>query len=296
MSLYIAIALGAGAGLGLWLLVDGTRRLPRPTPTEGDNRLVRIARSRAPIHLAAVIAATVLVGLSTGWPVGGLLAGLAAWSLPGVLAGAERHRQARLTTLEGVATWTESLVATLGGAAGLEQTIIATAPTSPAAIRPQVRSLAAALQAGARLDLALRGFAADLADPVGDTIVAALVLASTDGAARLAEPLTLLAAAAREEVAAQRRVERGRAKATTDAQLIIATTIVMAVGLVVFNRGFLRPYDTVAGQVILAGVGGLFAIGFRWLHQLARQERAPRVLDLAADDPSIAVTESGVWS
>ncbi|NNJ62342.1 MAG: hypothetical protein HKP61_15660 [Dactylosporangium sp.] len=195
-----------------------------------------------------------------------------------------------------MATWTESLVATLGGAAGLEQTVIATAATAPAAIRPQVSALAAALRRGVRLDVALRAFAADLADPAADTIVAALVLASTDGAARLAEPLSLLAAAAREEVAAQRRVERSRAKATTDAQLIIATTLVMAVGLVAFNRGFLGPYDTPTGQIVLAGVGALFAIGFRWLHQLARQQTAPRVLDLNADDAASQATNPGVRS
>lgn len=289
MPLYSAMLLGAGVGLGLYLLFDGARRLPRPT--REDNRLVRLARSRTPLHLAAVLAATALVGLSTGWPVGGFLAGCAVWALPGVLAGAERRRQARLARLEGVATWTESLVATLGGAAGLEQTIMATAPTAPAPIRTPVTALADALHHGVRLDTALRAFAVDLADPVGDTVVAALLLASTDGASRLAEPLTLLASAAREDVAAQRRVERGRAKATTDAQLIIATTIVMAVGLVVFNRGFLRPYDSATGQVILAGVGGLFALGFRWLHQLARQQEASRLLDLTVDQDATAKAE-----
>lgn len=285
MPPYSAILLGAGAGLGLWLIIDGIRRLPRPAST-GGNRLVEIARSRTPVHAAATLAAAALVGAATGWPVGGILTGCAVWALPGILAGAERRRQARLARLEALATWTESLVATLGGAAGLEQTIIATAPTAPHVIRPEVSALAQALRSGARLEVALRAFAGDLADPVGDTIVAALVLAATDGASRLAEPLSLLATAAREEVATQRRVERSRAKATTDAQLIIATTLVMAAGLVVFNRGFLHPYDTLAGQIVLAGVGALFAAGFRWLHQLARHQSAPRVLDLTGTDPN----------
>jgi hypothetical protein len=284
MMPYTAIGLGAGAGLGVWLIIDGIRPRPRPEST-GGNRLVEAARSRTPVHVAATLAAVALVGLTTGWPVGGLLAGCAVWALPGILAGAEHRRQARLARLQALATWTESLVATLGGAAGLEQTIIATAPSAPQVIRPEVSALAQALRDGARLEAALRAFAVNLADPVGDTVVAALVLAATDGASRLTEPLGLLATAAREEVAAQRRVERSRAKATTDAQLIIATTLVMAAGLVVFNRGFLRPYDTLTGQIVLAGVGVLFAVGFRWLHQLARHQNAPRVLDLTGTDP-----------
>jgi Flp pilus assembly protein TadB len=198
--------------------------------------------------------------------------------------GAERARTARLRRLEAIATWTESLVATLSGAAGLEQTIAATAPTAPSAIRRPVTALGDALRAGVRLPEALRAFAADLDDPVGDTVVAALLLAATQGAGRLSEPLSLLAAATREDVAARRRVEKSHAKAATDARMIIGTTLVMATGLVVFNRGYLTPYDTLAGQVLLALVGTLFAIGFRWLHRLSQQAEPERVL--AFDTPA----------
>ena len=80
------------------------------------------------------------------WPRAGRSAGcwpaIAVWTLPGTLLGAERGRQQRLQRLEGIATWTESLVATLSGAAGLEQTIIATAYTAPTSIRGPVVFLA----------------------------------------------------------------------------------------------------------------------------------------------------------
>jgi len=36
---------------------------------------------------------------------------------------------------------------------------------------------------------------------------------------------------------------------------------------------------------VLAIVGGLFAIGFRWLYQLSRPQQLPRVLDLSAETP-----------
>jgi tight adherence protein B len=277
------ILLGAGFGLGLWLLVTGARRQLRPVTAPGSGRLARMARGRGPVQLAAALVAAAVVALATGWPVGGLLAGVAVWTLPGALLGAERGRRLRLHRLEGIASWTESLVATLSGAAGLEQTVIATAPTAPVAIRSPVIALADDLQRGVRLPDALRAFSVNLADPVGETVIAALLLASREGAGRLAEPLSLLAVAAREDVAAQRRVEKSRAKATTDARLIIMVTLAMAVGLVVFNRGYLHPYDSAVGQVVLAIVGGLFAIGFRWLHKLAQHKEVPRVLDLSGD-------------
>jgi tight adherence protein B len=282
----LAVLCGAGVGLGLLLLAGGLRRRPRAN-NAGTATLARLTGGRRPVHLAAVLAATAVVGLVTGWLVGGVLAGLAVWALPGVLTGAERARAARLRRLEAIATWTESLRDTLSAAAGLEQTIIATAGTAPAAIRRHVVALAEALRRSVRLPDALRAFATDLADPVADTVVAALLLASTQGAAKLSEPLGLLAAATREDVAAQRRVERSRAKAATDARMIIATTLAMAVGLVVFNRGFLRPYDSVAGQIVLAVVGLLFAVGFRWLHRLSRQAEPDRVLAVQDAAPDV---------
>jgi tight adherence protein B len=284
----VAVLCGAGVGLGLLLIAGGVRRRPRPDSSPGAT-IGRLAGGRGPVHVAAVLVAAAVVGLVTGWLVGGILAGLAVWALPGTLMGAERARAARLRRLEAIATWTESLRDTLSAAAGLEQTIMATAGSAPAAIRPQVVGLAEALRRGVRLPEALRAFAVDLADPVADTVVAALLLASTQGAGRLSEPLGLLAAATREDVAAQRRVERSRAKAATDARMIIGTTLAMAFGLVVFNRGFLRPYDSTAGQIVLAIVGLLFAIGFRWLHRLSRQAEPDRVLVLDAALDTVAV-------
>ena len=278
-----ALLLGAGFGLGLIMLAVGLVARPRPGTTAGG-RLARLARGRGPVQLAGGLVAAAVVALATGWLVGGVLAALGVWTLPAILVSAEQGRQRRLQRLEGIATWTESLAATLSGAAGLEQTIIATAATAPTPVRAPVVLLADALQRGARLPQALREFAGNLADPVGDTVAASLLLASTQGAGRLAEPLGLLAAAAREEVAAHRRVEKSRAKAATDARLIIMTTLAMAVGLVVFNRGYLHPYDSVAGQVVLAVVGAMFAVGFRWLHVLGRHRELPRVLDLGVAD------------
>ena len=274
-----ATLLGAGFGTGLWLIVDGVTRRPRPSPG-GLGRFAAMMTGRGPVRLAGVIAAIAFVGWTTGWPVGGLLAGLAVWALPGMLIGGERARLLRLRTVEAIATWTESLVATMESAAGLEQAIITTASTSPPLIRGHVQALSAALREGVRLPAALRAFAADLADPVADPVVAALLLASRQGAARLSDPLRVLAAGARDEVSARRRVEKSRAKAATDARLIIITTVVMAVGLVAFSNDMTRPFSSAGGQVVLALVGVLFAVGIRWLHALSRQDEPVRVLDL----------------
>ncbi|MDQ1645629.1 MAG: hypothetical protein QOJ50_1813 [Cryptosporangiaceae bacterium] len=280
MGMFAAL-LGAGFGIGLWLLAAGIRGTHRdPDADDGPGLLARVTAGRTPLHLAAVIGVAAVVGLLTRWPVGAILAGLATATLPAFLT-ADGHRARRVARLEAIASWTESLRDTLSAAAGLEQAIAATAPTAPEPIRPDVRALAENIASGMRLPEALRGFAAALADPAADLVVASLLLASGRAARDLAGQLGALAAATREQVAARRRAEVGRAKAATDARIIIGTTLVMAIGLVVFNRGFLHPYDSLAGQAVLAVVGALFTAGFRWLHTISRIPEPERVM--AAD-------------
>jgi hypothetical protein len=55
-----------------------------------------------------------------------------------------------------------------------------------------------------------------------------------------------------------------------------------------FNRGFLDPYTSPAGQLVLAIAGGMWAIGFAWLHRLAQIRPLPRILastDRSEDTP-----------
>jgi Flp pilus assembly protein TadB len=290
----LAALCGALVGLGVWTLASGIHGSTQPKSEPGRTLLSRVTRGRAPVYLAAVLAVAAVVGLLTRWPVAALLAGLGVWVLPDFLA-AERQRIAQVAKLEAIAGWTESLRDTLVAAAGLEQAIIATAATVAAPIRDQVTLLAEAIRAGVRLPVALRAFGAALADPTGDLVVASLLLASTRAARNLAEQLGALAAATREEVAARRRVEKGRAKAASDARIVIATTLVMAVGLIVFNRGFLRPYDTMAGQAVLGIVGVLFAAGFRWLHKISDIPPGQRVM-ANLDGPTTAPKTAEVRS
>ncbi|MGV9567376.1 hypothetical protein [Streptomyces sp. NPDC003480] len=56
------------------------------------------------------------------------------------------------------------------------------------------------------------------------------------------------------------------------------TTLGMAVGLVVFNRPYLDPFDTLTGQVVLAVVGVLFAVSFTYLTVIGRIEEPVRLV------------------
>ena len=270
-------ALGAGVGLGVVLVLAGLRgaavRAARPARS-----LPARLEGRAG-WLAGAVGAAVLVGAATGWPVAALLAGAGVWAIPELFV--DSKDQARLIAkVEAVAGWAEMLRDTMAGAAGLEQAIAASAPVAPLPIRAEVARLAARAERD-RLGPALRAFADELADPTADLVVAALLLAGEHQAGRLGELLGSLAASARDQATMRLRVEAGRARTRTSVKVIVGVTSGLALFLAVINHGYLAPYSSPTGQLVLGVVGCLFAAGLAWLARMSRPTRPARLLRTA---------------
>jgi tight adherence protein B len=280
--------LGVGFGLGLTAVVAAVlptapgpgrrRRWPELAAVGAGHGRQVATRAGAALVVAAV------VGAVTRWPVGALLAGAAAYVLPLVL-GADRHAQDVLARTEAVAAWAEMLRDSLSAAAGLEQTILLTAPFAPPAIAGEVGELAASLRLGRRLSVALDEFTARVDDPTGRLVARALAQASRRQSRQLPELLSELARRARDRANLQLRIAPGHAKIRTNARIIVGFTLAMAAGMVVFNRQFLRPYDSSLGQLVLLAVGIIFSGGFVGLSRLARSGLEPA--------PATTTTSSG---
>jgi Flp pilus assembly protein TadB len=268
----VTALLGAGFAAGAIAVVAGLLR----TGNAAQSRQRRLGLTRQQlVRVAAAVACAALVAGLTRWPVGAALAGIAAYTLPTALAGDRWHKQA-LARTEAVATWAEMLRDNLSAAAGLEQAIITTAPLAPEAVRPEVTDLAAALRLGTRLPVALTELRERLDDPTGQLVARALLQASQRQSRQLAQLLSELAARARARANLRLRVAPGHARVRTNARIIVVFTLAMAAGLVVLNRPFLEPYDTVLGQLVLLLVGGVFAAGFLGITRLARSGLDPK--------------------
>jgi Flp pilus assembly protein TadB len=287
----VAALLGVGVGVGLLLVIVGWRGVDpaRPRRAQLRRRPDAPGDQRQVLRIGLAVAIGLLAGLATGWVVGAVLAGLACWALPRLLGRDPEHAR-RVARIEAVATWTEMLRDTLSAAAGLEQAILATAPLSPPVIRGEITELAARIENGDRLAPSLRALADQLADPTGDLVIAALVLAAEQQARQLGELLGSLAHAAREQASMRMRVEAGRARTRTSVRVIVGTTIGFAVAVVLLNRPYLSAYDSAGGQVVLLIIGVLFSLGFAWLVRIARVTEPTRFLSItgegAASDPS----------
>lgn len=279
-----AALLGIGAGLGLLLVIRGWRGTDPQRQRRNRTRAVWNVDQQRGIRIALAVAVGVVTGLATGWVVGAVLASLATWALPRVLGRDPEHAR-RVARIEAIATWTEMLRDTLSAAAGLEQAILATAPLAPTAIRSEVGELAAWIENGDRLASALRRLGERLDDPVGDLVIAALLLAANQQTRQLADLLGSLADAARGQASMRMRVEAGRARTRTSVRVIVATTLVFAAAVVLLNRNYMAAYDSATGQIVLLGIGALFAAGFAWLNRIARVAQPGRFLSSADQNP-----------
>jgi tight adherence protein B len=273
--------LGLGVGMGILILVSPGQAPITPAVSAGVGRWMtwwaHQREQRSPRWLLAAGAAGIGVGALTRWIVGALLAAMAVWGIPRIF-GANTDYERQIARIEAIAGWTEMLRDTLAAAAGLEQAITATAHTAPMAIRPQILDVAARLTRGDRLPATLRQLAIELADPTADLVIAALILSAEHQARQLAPLLGQLAETARGQVEMRQRVEASRARTRTTMRVVVVTTVCFASGLILFNSGFLAPYGTPVGQLVLLGIGAIFTVAFAWMARLARIEEPERFL------------------
>lgn len=280
-SVALLALLGLGVGLGILVLVRAWHAPATPDAPAGagwwGRWWARHREQRSPRWLLAAGAAAIGVGALTGWIVGALLAAMAVWGIPRVFGSNTEHER-HIARIEAIAGWTEMLRDTLAAAAGLEQTITATARTTPVAIRPQILAVAARLARGDRLPAALRQLAIELADPTADLVIAALILSAEHQARQLAPLLGQLADTARGQVEMRQRVDTSRARTRTTMRVVAVTTVCFAGGLTVFNPGFLAPYGSPVGQLVLLGIGAIFTLAFAWMLRMARIDEPERFL------------------
>ena len=225
---------------------------------------------------AAGAAAAAVVWLASGWPVGGVLAGLAVVGVPWLLTQFSAGNAA-VERLEALQEWVRRTSDVLAAGGGLEQTLIRSARTAPEPIQVEVATLAARLQARWSTSRALLAFADDLDDAAGDLVVAALLLGAELRGPGLARVLTELAHSLTEEVTMRRKVEAARAKPRANARWLLLITVAAA-GLAALNGDYLAPYGTALGQLVLATIAALMVGCLLWMRRLTAAAPAVRFL------------------
>ena len=281
----LALTLGAVAGGGLFLLVVALRGLPPRPQSQGPSRLERELRELVGIRGAIALGAGVIVLVATGWVVAGIGAFLLALGWRGI-GGAAGERKA-MARLEGLAMWTESLRDTIAGAVGLEQAIPSSLRAAAPSIQGPLGRMVDRLHTRVALPEALHKFADDLDDSSADMIIAALIINARLRGPGLRELLSALASSVREELDMRRKVNAERRSTRRSVQIVVAVSVGLALVMAIFNRGYVRPYDSAIGQIVLVVVVALYGVAFIWLRRLAKFDAPQRLLMLPPPTPNL---------
>jgi tight adherence protein B len=270
MSLDVALLIVSTAAgvLAVLVLFAGDDVTPRPRRIPRPGQWARVAG-------AAAVALVVLA--ASGWLIAAAVVGVGSWHAIGVWQQRNAGGVSDLERIDALASWIENLRDVLIAGDQPVGAINATVNTCPAAIKPQVRRLAAGL---GRQDPAIvfRRFADDVDDPLGDLVAAGLLIAVQRGA-RTAAVLGSLAEQARRQADRRRLVEAERAPIQREVTLLTVIMGSLVVGLLVFGRAeYLAPYDTAGGQLFLGLVLAIYAALLLRVQRLARFPRPSRFL------------------
>jgi Flp pilus assembly protein TadB len=285
----VTILAGCAGGLivaSILVLIAGlTGRMPAPgTPPRRSFSVSSRSRRRLLLAAGAGIAVLAL----TRWPVATIAATLAVLFLPRITSGKEARKHAAV--LEGLEQWTRRLSDMLTASRGLEDALEASARHAPPAIEPAVTALGRRLAARAPAEQALRAFAAEIADPAGDRIAAALIIATGHRGGAVRDVLNALAAMLARDVAARREIEAERAQHRTTVKWLTLFVLAFTV-FAVLNRAYSAPFGTVPGQVVMALVTALYAGGLYWLHHLGSVPSPGRFL--TGQPPAMSAVRPG---
>lgn len=275
----LAALAATAVACGLVLLVaEMTRKQPLPgIPPLLSVPADRIAAGAARRILLALAAGLAVLAI-TRWPVAALAAAAAVFFVPRLTAA--RAARQRIARLEGLGQWTRRLADMLTASRALEDALEVSARTAPRAIAEPVTALARRLAARVGTQEALRDFAAEIGDPAGDRIAAALIIATSRRGGSVHGVLQALADMLARDAAARRDIEADRAQHRTTLRWIVAFVGGFSL-FAILNRSYSAPFGTLAGQAVLGVVAALYAAALAWLNRLGTINEPGRFLDAA---------------
>ncbi|WP_042374598.1 type II secretion system F family protein [Streptacidiphilus neutrinimicus] len=272
---------GSGALLfgGLVALFVFARGSDDPDP--GPRRALRLPRAAQEQRRAQVVLAlggAVLGWLLSGYVVSLLIVPMLVFGLPWFLRATMTQNQG-IDRLEALAEWTQRLSDVLLLGLGVEQALVSSLRTAPAAIEADIAELVGRIQSRVSPEEALRLLGDRLGDATADKVLATLLLRITDRGPGLARALADTADSVREEVRQRRAIEADRAKHRATIRWLVLI-LLAASGFIALNPSYAAPYAKPVGQIVLAVVVLTVAAVVGWMASMATHRPVPRFLEV----------------
>ena len=279
MTPLIPALAGALFVAGLIGLIVGPPPTRPGTPTShrrrgAVGRLASMPRTTRVRALAALILG-LIIAVFTGWVIAIILLPAAAIGLPFLLSPASGgSTPERLQALE---EWSRGLSGRLTVGMGLDSALKRSLSTAPEEIRPEVTRLVNRLWSGWDTARALRVFADELDDEVGDFIALNLVLAATNRGPGLAPALDGIAESVAATVRAHRQIAADQQKPRTTASVVTVISIAV-LAYMSLNGSYVQPYSTALGQVILIVLLAAYIGILLWMRSMSKPAKGARLM------------------
>ncbi len=277
LLLLLAASAGiAGAGSAAILLagpVAGWRasapaQLPSQRRTAGRARRFQLPSRAAVILSGAVgIAAAALMWLVLGLPVPSVMVGAMAGA-GGLSLDAVRRLHRRGREREALVALVDLLVQLLAAGQSVRQALEALSKSGPALLRPELQAIVRR-QRQVSLEQALSEAQLRISQPLFTLTATALAVGSRSGG-RLTPLLDELSRSAHQLEAVQRQLRAEQAQGRLGALVIAAMPICLLVVLRVVNPGYLSPYASISGQLLLSLLLGMIVAGYLWMLWILR--------------------------
>jgi tight adherence protein B len=287
VALVLSLTLGLGVLL-IYLSATAPRESEAGPPGEGlAERLqeflrqagVEGVRTRDFLLLSAASggATAAVAQMGLGWPVVTLSAFLVGLALPAWYF--RQRREARRAVLQAaLADAVDALRAAVRAGMSVEEGLASLARGGPEPLRPAFRELARDLRLGG-FEEAVGRAQERLADPVFDTVAAALVMAHRVGGRNLSTVLEGLGRSVRQAVQVEREVRAQQAKNVLSARVVAALPLVLIAAVRSINPAYLDVFSSPVGQALLALCLASVTVGYGamlWATRLPGNERVLR--------------------
>lgn len=253
---------------------------PRPSPLRAfldRNGATHLSvRDLVLISAAAGMALALATQLALGWPMVSVAAVLLGLTLPAWYL-TNRHQRDRTAVQSALADAVDSLRSAVRSGMSVEEALASLARNGPEVLRPALTDLARDLRVSG-FEEAVRRTRERLADPVFDTVAAALLMSHRVGGRNLSTVLEALSRSVRQTLQVEQELRAHQAKNVLSARIIAVLPLALILIVRGLNPTYLDVFSSATGQAILALCLLSVAIGYTGMLRATRLPGEERVL------------------
>ncbi|MCW2547327.1 MAG: Type secretion system domain protein [Mycobacterium sp.] len=284
MGLFVGLMLGIG--LFLCLISGRAPASRRPGIALRASALLEEAgvASLRPLHIlalttgAGILAAAVVLGLSSTKSVA-LVFGLFGASIPWVLL----RRRVLQRQKERRELWPyviDDLGSGIRAGLSLPEAVAGVAERGPEPLRPAFATFASEYRLSGSFATSLARLGDELADPVADRVIEALLLARDVGGTDVGRLMRGLGQALREDARSRGEIEAKQTWTVNGARLAVAAPWVVLL-LLATHGGSIRVYDKPGGMVVLGVGAALSVLAYALMRRIGRLPSERRAVSVA---------------